>query len=295
MNGSVEESFTEHGKRTERLLASRKNRMPEQGKALFYAFELYSLFNSAFDHTSISKHHMIGLAAFMEGIAEPKEQGGIILKSHLEMLEKLAHQLALWIRPDLPTGTAVLFEKSVVALLICCTALSAYAAEQMKKGPKKFREELMLRYLFGTGGLRELFLSPIEGLDGDKMRSSAAAELLEALALGIALFYLQGENVEEEVVHGIRPILLNRLERSKEAVSVLGSEAMGIVEAMIIALNAQDYSHWVDCVREMLTISGSEMASVNEDLNEIGRITKTVLETYQTAKENRPNLVHMIG
>lgn len=295
MNGSVEESFTEHGKRTERLLASRKNRMPDQGKALFYAFELYSLFNSAFDHTSISKHHMIGLAAFMEGIAEPKEQGGIIQKPHLEMMESLARKLALWIRPDLPSGTALLFEKSIVAILIICTALSAYAADQIKKGPKKFREELLLRYLFGTGGLRELFLSPIEGLDGDQIKSGAAADLLEAVALGTALFYMQGENVDEEVVHGIRPLLLNKLERSKEAVSTLGSEASGIVDAMILALNAQDYNYWVKCVQELLAISGTEMALVNEDLNEIGRITKTVLETYQMAKENRPNLIHMVG
>lgn len=295
MNGSTEEHFTEHCEKTKRLLANRKNRMPEQGRALFYAFELYSLLNSAFDPTTISKHHMVGLAAFMEGIAGPKEQGGVIQQIHVDTIESLARKLALWIRPELPSGTLVLFEKSVVTLLIFCTGLSAYAAERIKKGPKKFREELMLRYLFGTGGLRELFLSPIEGLDGDPLKSSAAAELLEAIALGISLFYLQGEKVEEEVVHGIRPLLLNRLERSKEAVSALGTEAMGIADAMVLALNAQDYSYWVDCVRELLSICGSEIALVREDLNEIGRITKTVLETYQTAKENRPNLVHMVG
>lgn len=295
MNGTAEEHFTEHCKKAERLLASREKRMPEQGKALFYAFELYSIFNSAFDHTTISKHHMIGLAAFMEGIDAPKEMGGILRKNHLDLMEALAQKLALFVRADLPSGTLLLFRRAVVSLLIFCTALSAFTALQLKKGPKKFREELQLRYLFGTGSLREMFLSPLEGLDGDPIKASQAAEMLEAIALALSLFYLQGEKVEDEVIHGIRPLLLKKLERAQGALHALGPLAVGIADAMMIALNEQDYSHFVDSVKELLAICGSEMALVQEDLNEIGRITKTVLETYQASKENRPNLIHMIG
>jgi hypothetical protein len=296
MNASVADEFLKHCEGVDAFVQNRKRREPDQGKALLYALELYGMLNTAFDQTSVSKHHLIGLIAFSEGLGTDKESGGVVSPLHLKALNEMAKALAKHVNPQIPKGTEELFAKAVSALLMFSIAITVFGIDHIKKGPEKFRIELFLRYFLGTQGLHLLFKNLIDSIGGDAQKGEMTASLLEVIALSMSLFCLGGNQVNEDIVHGVRAHLLSKMDEALKIVSGMNQPLWtGLLKGLAIAIDRQEYERFSTSSDEILKAIGTSLETLNEDLAEVRKITNIVLDAYQASKENRPNLIHMVG
>ncbi len=284
------ELFAQHLEKTEALLRKKE---VAQGSAMVDFLKVYQLFSKAISQTGVARHHLIALTVMRLGAGKEESAGGFIDSSNLSAFNHFADAMTAALNPKASCGNRDFFSNALFCQFLALLALIEMGSAEMKKGEEKWRNELLLRTLFRSCGPQMLLENAALALTTDEKKLQFAKLSMEAVAIAIALSALIDETRELESLEALKEVLIKDLNMLLNIEA--GSVERGLLQQLLLSLERQDLSQTFSSFNAILEENGTDLKKLKLNLKEVRETLRVIFEAYNSAKEQRPNLLHLVG
>lgn len=303
---SLQDDYKMYLQKVLALREERKRRPLGTLKGFYQYFEHYSKIATTLQWEKATKAHLLGLGIAMSGLSQSKSRLGLFTDGFERSANRLAEALvALTMKKPALESAQILawwIELSVGVIVGLLEKAQMEWEPRKRKQPidPAFRDELVLLLLFYTDYPRLCFQEMGEALGVDKPSQPLFTALFEAVILVIALSsYSKEEEVFREALVG------NFSERLKEDLEQILKGIEGLVDpfhpryALLqeihIALEKGDVEGVISGWLGLLELAGYPRVDFYQDLATLRSLFQRYMLAYQSSKENKSTVVHLVG
>lgn len=104
----------------------------------------------------------------------------------------------------------------------------------------------------------------------------------------------QNEGLEEGLLQKIEAALQKTLDGFANGLEA-DQRLQGLLEAILSRIEAKDRLGFREAIKTLIEESGGSYDELYQDLQELLKSVDFILTTFQESKENRPNMIQLIG
>lgn len=290
------ERYEAHVAKAEKLLYAQKNKKAPVGGALKDALANYTLFSKALNQRGIATHHLVGLHAFFNGISKEESEGGVLSQTTLTFAQKAIDALLHQVNKETTSAEKELFFKASITALLFYLGAFEMGRLNLKSEETKWREELFVRFFFSSKATQAFFRGLLPLYTEDKNLQHATTSFFVAIfaALLILLYSLEKEDNK-----GAIEALQMHLNAHVKIIEKQNLKMPPVVEALVASLllrgDAGDSEGVFSTLKALIEEAGVDFNTLLDDVKNLKDTIHFLIRTVQESKENRPNMIALIG